>query len=331
MNSHSNYRLVVHAAALFAAVLTLPLLYMGGSVTTYRVGMAVPDWPTTFHENMFLYNFWRAPFGVQVEHIHRLYASAVGLATIVVTLSLLAFEPRRWMKVLGVVALVAVIGQGVLGGLRVQWVSTNLAAVHGVVGLAFFGLLVALCVFTGRDWLGAADREPDTGSLRAASAVAAGLVYLQIGLGSWLRHFATSSALWMHSGVAVVVLCYSAWLAWHVRRATGSSSKEGGSRSLRGPAWVLAVSTVAQVALGVGALVLLWPLDGTARPVPAVQAAVRTLHQTNAAVLFAAAIVLTLRAFRHLAPRADAAGLRHAEDRPSPRLEPAARDREAFA
>ncbi len=331
MKSTPTYRLVVHAAALFAAVLTLPLLYVGGSVTTLHVGMAVPDWPTTFSENMFLYNFWNAPFGVQVEHVHRLYASAVGLATIAVMLALLAFEPRRWLKVLGVVAFLAVVGQGVLGGLRVRWVSTDLAAVHGAVGQAFFGLLVALCVFTGRDWLRAAGRDEDRGNLRAASMVAVLLVYLQIGLGSWLRHFATPSALWMHSAVAAVVLCYAAWLAWHVRTATGSASKEGGSRSLRGPAWVLAASTVVQVALGVGALVLLWPLDGTARPVLAVQAAVRTLHQTNAAVLFAAAIVLTLRAFRHLAPRAAVAEPRLAEDRPASRLEPAARDREAFA
>ena len=66
-----------------AAVFTLPLLFVGGSVTTYRVGMAVPDWPTTFGINMFLYDFWNAPFGVRVEHTHRLYGAAVGLATIV--------------------------------------------------------------------------------------------------------------------------------------------------------------------------------------------------------------------------------------------------------
>ena len=49
----------------FAAVFTLPLLFVGGSVTTYRVGLAVPDWPTTFGINMFLYDFWNAPFGVR--------------------------------------------------------------------------------------------------------------------------------------------------------------------------------------------------------------------------------------------------------------------------
>ena len=68
----------MHGVAIFAAVFTLPLLYVGGSVTTYRVGLAVPDWPTTFDENMFLYNFWEAPFGVRLEHAHRLYGAAVG-------------------------------------------------------------------------------------------------------------------------------------------------------------------------------------------------------------------------------------------------------------
>ena len=57
---------------------TLPLLYVGGSVTTYRVGLAVPDWPQTFGINMFLYDFWNAPFGVRIEHTHRLYGAAVG-------------------------------------------------------------------------------------------------------------------------------------------------------------------------------------------------------------------------------------------------------------
>src|SRR5271155_6193311 len=92
------FRWGAHLVALGAAAFTLPLLYVGGSVTTYRVGLAVPDWPTTFDENIFFYNFWDAPFGVQIEHAHRLYGAAVGLATIVLTGCLLAFERRRWLK-----------------------------------------------------------------------------------------------------------------------------------------------------------------------------------------------------------------------------------------
>src|SRR3954466_14581961 len=114
--------------AVFAAVFTLPLLFVGGSVTTYRVGMAVPDWPTTFGINMFLYDFWNAPFGVRVEHSHRLYGAAVGLSTLVLAGWFLAAERRRSMKWLGVLAVLAVIGQGVLGGTRVTRNSTLLAA-----------------------------------------------------------------------------------------------------------------------------------------------------------------------------------------------------------
>ena len=61
------------------------------------------------------------------------------------------------------------IVQGVLGGTRVTQVSTFLAAVHGCTGQAFFGLMVALCVLTGRDWL---DR-PSQPKIRHGTAQAA--------------------------------------------------------------------------------------------------------------------------------------------------------------
>src|SRR5262249_61738278 len=94
MTSSAGYRRGPHWVAIFAAVFTLPLLYVGGSVTTYRVGLAVPDWPTTFGENPFLYDFWNAPFGVRIEHLHRLYGAAVGLATIVLAGGVLGVQPR---------------------------------------------------------------------------------------------------------------------------------------------------------------------------------------------------------------------------------------------
>ncbi len=71
-----------HALALLAAALTWPLLMVGGTVTVYRVGMAVYDWPTTFGVNMFVYNMFEASWGVFAEHAHRLYASVVGLSCI---------------------------------------------------------------------------------------------------------------------------------------------------------------------------------------------------------------------------------------------------------
>src|SRR4051794_41985869 len=98
------YRRGPHWVALFAAVFTLPLLFVGGSVTTYRVGMAVPDWPTTFGMNMFLYRFWEAAWGVFIEHGHRLYGAAGGVAAIVLMAWVLAAQRRRAPQGVGGVA-----------------------------------------------------------------------------------------------------------------------------------------------------------------------------------------------------------------------------------
>jgi cytochrome c oxidase assembly protein subunit 15 len=281
--------------ALFAAAFTLPLLFVGGSVTTYRVGMAVPDWPRTFGVNMFLYDFWNAPFGVQVEHTHRLYGAAVGLATIGLFVWFLAFESRAWMKLVGALALVAVIVQGVLGGTRVTQVSTFLASVHGCTGQAFFGLMVALCVLTGRDWLGPAEPVADP-RIRRTSLVMLGLVYGQIVLGAWLRHYGTVDALALHALAAVAVWFLALFLFARVERNKKVAS------ALVPSARFLAISATLQVALGLISFFYLLPFDGTPRPVGFYQAVIRTGHQTNGALLLGSAVVLALRSLRHLRP-----------------------------
>ncbi len=298
------YRGAPHWMALFAAMFTLPLLFVGGSVTTYRVGLAVPDWPTTFGMNMFLYDFWNAPFGVKVEHTHRLYGAAVGLATIGMFVGLLALDRRTWMKALGFGALVAVIVQGILGGTRVTEVSTLLAAVHGCMGQAFFGLMVAIVVMTGRDWLASDHPVEDRAGIRAGSWILLLLVYVQIALGSWLRHYGTLPALVVHGIVALVVLAAATRVSWKVLMTPGET------RRLRRPAFWLATAVILQVLLGVGALIYLLPFGGVPRPVGLYEAMIRTGHQTNAAILLASTVVLALRAQRQFLPasRSDATG-----------------------
>src|SRR5579859_7642702 len=98
---------------------TFLLIGLGGLVTSHEAGMSVPDWPTTYGYNMFLFPFHLWTGGIFYEHTHRLLASLVGFLTIVLTAWLWVREPRRWLRWLGVSALLAVITQGVLGGLRV--------------------------------------------------------------------------------------------------------------------------------------------------------------------------------------------------------------------
>ena len=290
----SGYRPGPHRVALLAATLTLPLLFVGGSVTSYVAGMAVTDWPTTKGENMFLYNFWNDSLGVKLEHSHRLYGAAVGLATIVLTVWLLACDRRRFMKVLGVVALLAVIVQGVMGGLRVRQDSIPLAAVHGCFAQAFFGLMVALCVLTGRVWQTSGPGQPDTDRLRLWAASALVLVYGQIVVGAWFRHFKTPLALGSHIAVAIVVLGVAHAVAGRVKRAGEAAA------SLRPSARAVAIVATLQVVLGLLALWKMLPLGGNPRPTQLWEAIARTAHQTNGALLLAAAVVLALRAFGHL-------------------------------
>lgn len=289
------YRRGPHGVAVLAAVFTWPLIFVGGLVTTYRVGMAVPDWPTTFGINMFLFRFWESAWGVFIEHGHRLYGSAVGLATILLMVWFLAAERRPLLKVLGVVALLAVIGQGVLGGYRVRLNSTPLAAIHGVTAQAFFALMVALCVLTGRGWSVRSNPIADRGHLRRKSFVMLILIGLQIIAGAWLRHFDSSFALMVHALLASAVWGHAAVLAWRIERQKASVPE------LVSSSRAMALTVTLQVALGIIAWWMLRPFDGLARPVSTAQALIRTGHQANGALLLAASVVLTLRAFHRLA------------------------------
>lgn len=103
----------LHAFAVLTALSTLVLLGIGGLVTSHGVGMAVPDWPTTYGYNMFFFPFSKWIGGIFYEHSHRLVASAVGLMTAILAVWFYGRNARpllRWLgtSLLGVGALVMV-------------------------------------------------------------------------------------------------------------------------------------------------------------------------------------------------------------------------------
>jgi cytochrome c oxidase assembly protein subunit 15 len=290
----SAYHPVLHGLVLLTTALTWPLLLVGGSVTVYRVGMAVPDWPTTFGVNMFLYDFLNSPWGVQLEHTHRLLGAAVGLLCIAVAAGFLLKERRGWLKGLAVAALVAVIAQGVMGGFRVRWNSRDLAFVHGCTAEAFFALMVAFCVYAGRGWATTVEPAADDQRLRRKTMTVAALVFAQIVLGAWVRHYGDWRGVLVHGLFATTVLGHVLAVGVRVRRVAASVP------SLLPSGRALVVLAVAQLVLGLAAWWLLRPFDGVARTVWPAQAAVRVMHQGLGALLLASAIVLALRARRAL-------------------------------
>ncbi len=130
----------LHRYAVLVVFCTLGLIGLGGLVTSKGVGMAVPDWPTTYGYNMFFFpvHLWQG--GVFHEHVHRLVASGIGFLSIGLAVWTQLVERRTWLKKLAWAALLLVVVQGVLGGKRVV---LNDVPVLGIPGSVFFGVLHA--------------------------------------------------------------------------------------------------------------------------------------------------------------------------------------------
>jgi len=184
--------------ALLTALSTLVLVCLGGLVTSHNAGMAVPDWPNTFGYNPFFFPISKWVGGIFYEHTHRLVASGVGLLTTILAVWLWLKESRCWLRWLGCAAFLAVVLQGVLGGLRVVWSKNELGIVHATLGQLFFVLTCSISLFTSRWWSnGRTPPSTDRGqkSLRRAFLLANFLILGQLLLGAAMRH--------QHAGLAI--------------------------------------------------------------------------------------------------------------------------------
>lgn len=288
-----------HRLALATAGATAVLIVAGGLVTNTGAALAVPDWPTTFGRNMFLYPWSEMVGGVFYEHSHRLLGALVGLLTVGLGTLLWVTERRGWVRALGVAAVVLVGLQGLVGGLRVLLVRDALAIVHGGLAQAFFALTAALAVVTSPRWT--APAEPAVPAARGLPWLAFGVtaaVYGQVVLGALATH-----AGWVlpHVAGAVVVAALGGVLAARVLGG-GAARPE-----VAWPAGALAVLLGLQLALGTGAY--LARFTGFAVPGGAAGAlALPVTHRLAASLLLGAAVTLTLELWR--LRRAEAAARR---------------------
>jgi cytochrome c oxidase assembly protein subunit 15 len=282
-----------HRLAVVTAGATIVLIFVGGLVTNTGSALAVPDWPTTFGHNMFLFPWSQMIGGILYEHTHRLIGSTVGLLTVTMAVWLGLTEPRRWVRVLGLVAVAAVIVQGVLGGLRVVLLEHGLAIVHGCFAQAFLALLVSLAIVTSPSWGAAsiASRLVDDGRLRALVRVTVPLIYLQLVFGALLTH--TGTRLDAHLLGAGLVTALVGLLAGRVRQHHATVAE------LRRPATLIVVLLVVQLGLGLGAY--LWRFTALSAALPfEFGLAVLVTHRLTGTAIWATAIVLALRMHRLL-------------------------------
>ncbi|XZE18989.1 COX15/CtaA family protein [Pirellulaceae bacterium SH449] len=246
----------VYRWAFFVSFLTFPLIWLGGLVTTHDAGMAVPDWPGTFGYNMFLYPWttWLfGPFDLLVEHGHRLLASLVGLIAIILCFVARKHETRRFGRIACYALLLAIISQGILGGVRVLLDARIVALIHGCCGPLVFALACGIVMINSRDWQ-TATRSIRSNGLRWTLRVLLVLTVVQLIMGAHLRHALPQwkPALFMsfvHTHLLMATLITGIIFSVFCLTVFG---KYRGTDGLRGPATWLMGLVLIQVGLGVG-------------------------------------------------------------------------------
>lgn len=193
----SQSRFALHVYLIVQSLLILGLIFLGGLVTSTDSGLSVPDWPTSFG-TLNPPQWWTIDH-VKYEHGHRLYASIIGLLTIVMTVWIHRVEPRRWVRSVAKSAMLVVILQGLLGGTTVLLkLPPAVSIAHACLGQSFLLLIVTLANATSPLWLGAAGIEKSTSEKRSFLRLATwapAAVFIQLFLGAVVRHLHAAMAI----------------------------------------------------------------------------------------------------------------------------------------
>lgn len=313
-----GYSRSVHGFALALTLAVFPLIWVGSLVTTYDAGMAVPDWPSTYGYNMFAYpiNTWLfGPFDLLAEHSHRLLGTLAGFLSIGLVICAWRFDRRRWFGWWSVAVLLAVIAQGLLGGMRVRLDARTLAMIHGCTASLFFAMATATAVMSSKFWFRAASGQDwSTGTTARWTATALMVIsFLQLTVGAQLRHITGAASpqffagsVHLHLTLAATIVVLSLVLLGTVSRSAAPPTR----RSALG----LVLLVLVQVALGIGTWLvnyaLPWPelnawlAHYTIEAKGYVESMVVTAHVATGSLIICFSTVATFAAWRTQAQNA---------------------------
>ena len=283
--------------AILVACATFFLIIAGALVTSNDAGLATPDWPLSNGQvfpKMVGNLFW--------EHGHRMVATTVGILTIGLLFYILRKEKRSWVRKLGFFALLAVIAQGLLGGLTVKlMLPLAVSSAHATLAQLFFCTTVSIAVFTSRSWIEAQPIYEDKNNLPLRYLCTGALVtiFVQLILGATLRH----SATWdQHPPVELILAHIGGAVA--VTLMLGSTSlsvlrRHPDTPFLTRPAIMALLLLVVQLGLGIAAYMARLASPNDPQPLnPMIS--ITVAHVACGALVFVTTIILTLRTYRVL-------------------------------
>ena len=289
--------LLIRRMAWGIAIATWMVMAIGSATRVMNAGLACPDWPLCYGtilpaEQMNLQVF--------LEWFHRLVASTVGFATLVLFGASWYFRKSlpKWTPWAATGSLSLVLFQGILGGLTVtQLLRFDIVTAHLGTGLLFFSSLLAIAVAMGNpttDYLAPLVDSPTNAKTKKIAWIgltAAVLVYLQSILGAlvasqWALHqcFATQDMCIVLNGhllgvipatIATVTVVVMAWLTKNT------------APQLRLVASLAGFVVVAQVAIGYAT----YRLHLQVEPLT-------VAHQATGSALLATLVCFTVLAFK---------------------------------
>jgi len=286
------YNSAHHYYALLTAFFAFLVIIAGALVTSNEAGLAIPDWPTSFHT-------FRMPHmvgGVLYEYGHRMIAGFTILLTVGIAVVTVAVDKRRWMRKLAFIGFATILIQAILGRVTVMnLLPPAVSTAHAIVGQTFFCIAVAIalltaCRYTGEVQKTAVDRRKP--SLIALTLLSVLVLYVQLALGGMFRHGGMSWEAHVFNAIVVAIV-----LTWTSVRVLSYYSDLD---ALRRPAIMMLSLLMAQLCLGFISFLtkVVWGQKGAQTQPMMVWSTVA--HVATGALLLASAVVLAIQAWRHV-------------------------------
>jgi len=247
--------------------------------------------------------------------------AAAAILIFVAFLHLRSKQSGKWVRFWASLILIAVMIQGLLGGLRVfldselgisRTLGVELAAMHGVFAQLVFSALVCIPILC-RPNAGQGNLVPPlsqaSNPLGRLSFALVGAVFLQLIFAAWIRHAPTAVGQRLHLLTAFAVVGIAVWLCLRI------NSQPASRRVFKWYAVHLLVMLAVQVLLGVEAWMGKFSAQGPQgmkppelRDVTTGSAIIRTLHQLIGTAILASSVALALRIWRKPSPTAAPGG-----------------------